>query len=192
MRARSGAALQLLEPYESLDRSSAALMSMTGVPSIASRPSTEASARSAVAGETAEKPDEARGAVGSRCVPDRQTRTSSGRAGVVRREHHAKRRQHDVKRSVRKRQRLRVGFLKRDRQAFGLRATASVLEQRLDVVGGRGVGEPAGGGQRAVAVAATSSTLDPAEIDRFSHNDSPTICRVVPMIPKSPDAQVAR
>ena len=77
----------------------------------------------------------------------------AGRARVVRREHHAERRQHRVEGAVVEGQRLDVGLAEGDRQPLGGGAAAAVLEQGRHVVGRRHVAPAAGRRQRAVAVA---------------------------------------
>ena len=54
---------------------------------------------------------------------------------LVGREHHAEGRDHRVEAAVGERQRLGVGLLEFDRQAFGLRARAAALEQSWHIVG---------------------------------------------------------
>jgi hypothetical protein len=100
--------------------------------------------------------------------PGRTTRRSSLAArGLVRREHHAERREHDVERTVGERQVLGVGDARRHGEPVGLGAAQSLGEQLGHVVGRDDVGAAAGGGQRCVAVAGgdVEHAVGRAEVD---------------------------
>jgi hypothetical protein len=86
-------------------------------------------------------------------IGPRHAQHFAGGAGVVRREHHAERRQHDVERAVGEGKRFDVGFLERHRQPVRFGAAPPLLEQPGDVVRGRYVGPAPGGRERRVAVA---------------------------------------
>ena len=100
--------------------------------------------------------------------PGRQTRSSSrGGLLLVGREHDAESGEHDVEARIGEGQSLGIGFLEGDRQAVGLGAAASALEQGADIVGRHDVGEAAGGGQGRIAVAGgdVEDALVAAQID---------------------------
>ena len=74
-------------------------------------------------------------------------------AFVVRREHRAERRQHDVEARVVERQIFGIGLTKLHAQPFGARTLAAFVEQSRHVIGRRDVREAARSGERGVAVA---------------------------------------
>ncbi len=91
---------------------------------------------------------------------------------LVRREHDAEGRKHDIEAVVREGKRFRIGFLEGDRQAVGFGTFAAALEQRADVVRRHDVGEAAGGGERRIAVAGgdVEDALVAAEIDGLAEH----------------------
>ena len=86
---------------------------------------------------------------------------------LIRREHDAEGRKHDVEAGIGEGKRFRIGLLERDRQAVGLGALAPALEKRADIVGRHDVGEAAGRGERRIAVAGgdVEDALVAAQID---------------------------
>jgi hypothetical protein len=87
---------------------------------------------------------------------------------MVGREHDAEGRDGGVEARVGKRQRLGIGGLECDLEAFGTRPFGATLEQAADIVG-RG------------DAAACSSTRSSVFRSQASASDSPTICSVVPI-----------
>jgi hypothetical protein len=86
--------------------------------------------------------------------PDLQTPRELGcRLVLVRREHHAEGREHDVVAVVRKRQRFGIRLAEFDRQMVRRRALLSALEQRRHIVRGCDVTPAACGRQCRIAVA---------------------------------------
>jgi hypothetical protein len=91
---------------------------------------------------------------------------------LVRREHHAERRQHDVEAGVRERQRFGIGFAENNRQAVGHGALAAAFEQRADIVRRHHLGEAARRRERRIAVAGgdIEDALIAAQVDRFAEH----------------------
>ena len=71
---------------------------------------------------------------------------------------------------------FRIGFLKRHGKPVGFRAFAPSIEKRADIVRRHDIGEPAGGGERCIAIAGSNieDALVAAKIDglaeRFADN----------------------
>jgi hypothetical protein len=89
---------------------------------------------------------------------------------LIRREHDAEGREHDIEAPIREGKSLGVGFLERDGQAVGLRTFTPAVEKRADVVRRYDVGETAGGGKGRIAVARghIEHALVAAKIDGFA------------------------
>jgi hypothetical protein len=95
-----------------------------------------------------------------------------GRLLLIRREHDAEGRKHDIEAGIREGKRFRVGCLERDWQAVGFGTLAAALEQRADIVRRHHVGEAAGRRERRIAVAGgdIEDALVAAEIDRLAQH----------------------
>ena len=107
---------------------------------------------------------------------------------LVRREHGAEGREHDVERGVLERQRLRVALDELDLEPLGGGALAPMGEKLGDVIHPHRLGEASRRGERRIAAAA-GDIQNPLHRQQI---DSPTIWARLPIFAKSPSDQTFR